>query len=91
MAHSFILPGYHFPLLSLKSNSLVKNFPEVHEFRSVKMPLVSRELDDVDGPVGDVFLEDAVVPFDVEGGDWRNKNMRMFQRDSSIQIEIKIP
>ena len=69
MAHSFILPGYHFPLLSLKSNSLVKNFPEVHEFGSIKMPLVSGELDDVDRPIGNVFLEDTVIPFDMEGGD----------------------
>jgi len=33
------------------------------------MPLVSGQLDDVYGPVGDVLLQDAVIPFYVEGGD----------------------
>ena len=51
---------------NLKMFSLVKNLPEVHERRFVQMSFASGELDDVDGPVADVLLQDAFVPLQVE-------------------------
>ena len=51
-------------------SSLVQDFPKVHKLGSIEMAFASRQLDDVDRPVGDVLLQDALVPLDVERRDW---------------------
>ena len=47
----------------------IEDLPDGHEFGAVQMPLFPGELDDVDGPVADVLLQDALVPLQMEGAD----------------------
>ncbi len=56
--------------LFIYKNLLVQNLPEMHEFGSVKMALISRQLNNIDRPIGNVLLKDSFIPFDVEGGNY---------------------
>jgi hypothetical protein len=53
------------------------------------MPLAPGQLDDVDGPVGDVLLQDALVPLQMEGGDW-NEGLEMRINFTELHFDQKI-
>ena len=69
--------------------SLVQYFPELLKVRSVQMPFIPVQTDDVHRPFLHVVVERQICPFQVKRFDWRKETaLRSAQRPSILKEDI---